>query len=126
MYGKILRLLIRYKRRGKKPDAIEDQIDGGNNLDSVILARPWAYNLLCIWSCIETLILSILVIGKKEDYAENFLHGFCNNGDCDGYILKAILNHLAISILMIIGALNVSSIYGSVLWYLFLLFIFRK
>lgn len=128
MLGWIIRRYRKHKlfnkHRNKILETIEDQNEiYDDNLDLITPERPVAYVLMCIWGCLETLTLAVLMVERTRDWPENFLHGFCFNAFCDGFVFKAIVHRFVYSILMVIGAMNVGSHFFLVYFLLLIFFL---
>lgn len=82
--------------------------DTDDKSEPEFIKRPKAYDLLCVWGLIETLILAGVMIFRKEDYGENFMHDLCKNSNCKNFVLNALIYKIVCSILLTIGAKTVS------------------
>lgn len=116
MLFKLLVWIFRERKKYKKPVEINlvenpnrprnDNTDGKSYKDDPKLPR--AYQLLCMWGIIETLVLAIVLITETgKAYGENFLYGLCSNGSCSRVVGTAIIYKIVCSLLLTIGAKTV-------------------
>lgn len=96
-----------FNGKPKNAETVGDS-DSDDDDDQVIIKRPIVYVLLTIWAYSEALLMLILLIVRRKNYPENFLHGFCANQYCKNTIRNGICLRLATSILMVIGGHTVS------------------
>lgn len=85
-------------------DNDSDSDDSTRDQDEIYLKRPTAYVLLEIWSFIETFVMLILFFVKNANHPDNFLNGFCSNGNCVNTIKNVLGYRMAASVLMAIGS----------------------
>lgn len=71
--------------------------------------QPFFYHVIFVWALVELFILSyaLLRMDNQDGYADNFVHGFCENGYCDRLIRRMILYKILSALLLAIGGYKV-------------------
>lgn len=107
------------KRRAREDLELQrhDDVDGLDEVDGQLPPRPerrqqpMIYKLITFWAFFENVLLVLIMIfKKKQDYSDNYLHGFCEYGNCDDneITLKALAWKLATSLGFFVGSHTVS------------------
>lgn len=90
-----------------------DDIDGAVNSPEHHIIKPTTpiiFRVITFWSYFECLVLVLVLIyasvtKPKNNYYDNFLHGFCVNEKCstNNIVTKTITYKLVVAILLFIG-----------------------
>lgn len=74
------------------------------------VVQPYFYRVICVWGFIELFLLAYVLIesSDKDEYPQNFLHGFCGGRFCTNIIQKAISYKILSTVLLIIGGQRVT------------------